>query len=95
MNALLRFHFWLRRAAWRTGASLRLVVHLVLIALGVVLAIEVGQILVTFAVAAAALVALVIALGSFTERWRHAGVRVGQQYRRLTHRSLTGKDAHR
>lgn len=94
MSPYMRLFFRARRAGWRAQATAKFLVRIALLALGVVLAIQVGQILVTLIVAGAAAVALLFILGAFTAEWRHAGVRVGQQYRRLTHRPLSGKDGH-
>lgn len=96
MSPFMRLYFWTHRAAWRAGVLVKLLVRLALLAVAVFVAIEVGQILVTFVVAVAALVVLFFILGSFTAGWRTAGVRVGQRYRRLTRRGrVSGKDSHR
>lgn len=84
MNFFLGLRLWTRRAGWRAGAVIKLLLRLALIAVGMFLVIEVGHILVTIAVIVAAAVAGLYVIGSFSETWRHAGVRAGQQYRRLT-----------
>ena len=82
----MRLHFWSRQAGWRAGAVGRLLVRLTLLALAVFVAIQVGQVLVVVAVAAAAVVGLTFILGAFTTDWRNAAVTVGRQYRRLSHK---------
>jgi hypothetical protein len=94
MNPFMRAHFWVRRVSWRARTVLTLLVRLALLGLVVVLLVQVGQILVTVAVALAAAVALVFILGAFAAEWRKAGVRIAQQYRRLA-RPLSGKAGYR
>lgn len=86
MSPFLRLHFWTRRASWRSAAVGRLLVKLAVSAGAVFLAVRIGQWQLTVVVAAVALLVLVFALGRFDAEWRHAGVTVGRQYRRLTRR---------
>lgn len=86
MSPFMRLHFRARRAYGRGRALATLVFRLALLALGMFLAIEVGQFLVTMLVGLATLVVAVFIVGSFTAEWRGVGVRLGNQYRRLTRR---------
>jgi hypothetical protein len=86
VSPFLRLHFWTRRASWRATAVGRLLVKLAVLAGAVFLAVRIGQWQITATVVAVALVVLVFALGQLAADWRHAGVTVGRQYRRLTRR---------
>ena len=95
MSPFLRLHFRMRRAFWRGRALAVLVFRLALLGVGMFLAIEVGKVLVAVLVGLVAVVAAVLCLGAFTADWRYAGVRLGQQYRRLTRRLTRTGGEHR
>lgn len=94
MSPFTKLHFWSRRASWRAGALGKLLVRLAGLAIAMTLAVQIGLVITTVIAAVLTAIAALFVLGAFTAEWRTAGVRTAQQYRRITHRSLTGKDRH-